>query len=377
MFHPLQFISGFLFNLYSIVLISVNIYFVREWYYHKDNWQDENYVKWCLAFIGLSFLFTFFGKFFWSLILGKNGQDETNMTRSNETKVLDRPDGHQIFLEFYGNPSLQPLIFIHGWSSDSTQWYYVKKHLVKNYRVILMDLPGSGLSTKKTQPNEYSPESFAIDLDAVIENLGGIKPIVLGHSIGGMTILSYCKIMGKELFDKVKGLVLIETTYTNPVKTSLFANLLTLLEKPLLRPLCHLMIWFAPLLQLSNWLKFFNGSLHLSNHFTGFAGTETKGQLNLTSFLTAKAPVDVIARGMLGMFNYDATNILSQIDVPVLILAGSKDIMCKPEASYFMQKNIPNSKLEILEPSGHLGVLERNEQMTDYVEKFVQNIVKA
>ena len=189
MFHPLQFITGFFFNLYSIALISANVYFIREWYYHKDILQDQSYVKLCLVFVGVSLFLSFFGKFFWSLILGENGKDEPNMLRSDETKTLTRPGGHQIFLEFYGDPKSQPLIFIHGWSSNSTQWYYAKKHLAKNYRVILMDLPGSGNSTKKTENKEYSPESFATDLQAVINDLGGDKPIVLGHSIGGMTIL--------------------------------------------------------------------------------------------------------------------------------------------------------------------------------------------
>jgi pimeloyl-ACP methyl ester carboxylesterase len=374
MFHPFQLITGIFPNLIWMALVAANIYFLREWYEHKDILQDEQYAKLCLGLVVLCFFFNFFGKFFFQLILGKNGDDEPNMIRSDETKTLIMPEGHEIFLEFYGNQENQPIIFIHGWSSNSLQWYYFKKHLSKNYRLILMDLPGLGNSTKKTN-NQYSPDGFARDLDAVVKEAGGHKkPIILGHSIGGMIILSYCKLLGTELSNKVAGLVLVQTTYTNPVKTSVLAKLLILLEKPLLRPLCYIMIILAPLFQITNWMKYLNGSLHINNHFTGFARTETKGQLNLMTLLSNMAPVDVVGRGILGMFEYDATQILPNIDVPVLILAGDQDLMCKPEASEFMKNNIPNSTLKILQPCGHLGTVERNDQMIKAVDEFAQKI---
>ena len=103
----------------------------------------------------------------------------------------------------------------------------------------------------------------------------------------------------------------------------------------------------------------------------GFAGTETKGQLDLTAYLSTIAPVDVVSRGCLEMFKYDATAVLPKIEVPVLIICGDKDILTKPIASEFMANTIPNSKLLILSQSAHMGVLERHESMVEAIHNFV------
>ena len=104
-----------------------------------------------------------------------------------------------------------------------------------------MDLPGLGKS-EKPENHDYSLNKFARDLEAVIDLAGPQKPIVLGHSIGGMTILTYCKLFQARLRDRVAGLVLVQTTYTNPVKTAILSGLLTALEKPVIPPLSHLLI---------------------------------------------------------------------------------------------------------------------------------------
>lgn len=372
--HPIQLIFSFFSNLFILGVLAADVYLVREWYLHKDTVGDERYALWCLLIAIGSSISLSFGKSILKVLLGRKGDDEPNRDRSTENQLLKRPEGHSIFLEFYGPQEAQPIIFIHGWSSDSTQWYYLKKHFSKNYRLILMDLPGCGKSTKKPN-NEYAPERFAQDLDEVIKLAGRKKPIVLGHSIGGMTILNYCKLFNTQLTNKVAGLVLVQTTYTNPVNTALMSGLLKVLEKPVLTPMCYVMIALAPYYQIMNWLKYFNGSAHLNNHLTSFAQTETKGQLELNSYLGTIAPVGVSARGMLGMFKYDATDALKNIKVPVLILAGNRDILCKPEASEFMKSLIPHSTLVTLQPSGHMGALERNGEMIQAVETFVKETV--
>lgn len=60
------------------------------------------------------------------------------------------------------------------------------------------------------------------------------------------------------------------------------------------------------------------------------------------------------------MLRYDATATLSNIHVPVLIVAGSEDSLTPPEASEYMKSVIPNSHLEILSPAKHFGLVEHD-----------------
>jgi pimeloyl-ACP methyl ester carboxylesterase len=367
--HPLLLLTGGLTNLLVLTLLGTDIYLFREWYQWKDSSTSHEYAQRCLILGFLLLLLLVFGKFLIRFLVGKKGQDEPNQSRSNETILVERPEGHSLFVECYGPQDAPPLIFIHGWNSNSTQWYYLKKHLSSSYRVLLLDLPGLG-GSGKPRNNDYSLAKFARDLQAVIALCGEKKPVLVGHSIGGMTILTYCKLFPAELTSRIAGLVLVHTTYTNPVRTSMLSGLLTFLQKPVLTPLLHLMIILAPLVQLLNWIKYFNGSMHVSNHFMGFEGSETRGQLELATYLTTSSPVAVIARGMLAMFDYEAGDVLASISLPVLVIAANKDKMTKPEASQFIAQSIPQAQLVVLQPCGHMGPLERNAEMIEAVDRF-------
>jgi hypothetical protein len=102
------------------------------------------------------------------------------------------------------------------------------------------------------------------------------------------------------------------------------AGLFTALERPFLVPLLHLTIWLSPLLWLSNWMSYLNGSALLSTKSSGFAGTETWEELNFVTRFQLQASPAVLARGMFGMLRYDATEALKTITVPALLVAGNK-----------------------------------------------------
>ena len=116
------------------------------------------------------------------------------------------------------------------------------------------------------------------------------------------------------------------------------ASLLTALKRPVLIPLLYLTIWLSPLIWLSNFMSYRNGSALLSTKSSGFAGSETLEELEFVTRFQLQASPAVLARGMFGMLRYDATAALKAISVPALVLAGNKDSVCKPEASERMQR---------------------------------------
>jgi serpin B len=118
------------------------------------------------------------------------------------------------------------------------------------------------------------------------------------------------------------------------------------------------------------WLSYFNGSLYISVELSGFKGTETRGQLDFSAFLSALGSPGVLARGTLAMFNYDETPMLSKINVPVLLVVGASDIATRPAASIRMKAELPQSDLVILKPAGHMSLMEQNQQFAEAVEKF-------
>ncbi|MCZ0900984.1 alpha/beta fold hydrolase, partial [Microcoleus sp. HI-ES] len=167
--------------------------------------------------------------------------------------------------------------------------------------MIVWDLPGLGKSTRPKN-SDYSLEKFARDLEAVIAIAGNKPVILLGHSIGGMITLTFSRLFPELLGSRVAGLILVDTTYTNPVNTAIFSSLLRALQKPLLQPMLYLTIALEPIMWGMTWLSYLNGSLHISVELSGFKGTETRGQLEFSAFLSALGSPGVLARGTLGMF---------------------------------------------------------------------------
>ena len=188
-------------------------------------------------------------------------------------------------------------------------------------------------------------EKLSRDLEAVLRLAGERPAILLGHSIGGMIILTFCRLFPEALSTRVRAIALVQTTYTNPVRTTKMTGVFTALEGSVIVPLLYLTIWLSPLVWLSNWMSYLNGSALLSTKSSGFAGTETWEALNFVTRFQLQASPAVLARGMLGMLHYDATAALKAIKGPVLVLAGeTEDPVCTPEASERMRWDIPERK---------------------------------
>jgi pimeloyl-ACP methyl ester carboxylesterase len=373
---PILIIGFLLTNFFTVALVWLDVYFWRQWYLHKDllTEQEHDYAQRCLIGAILLLVYFLIGKSIIRLILSKTrkGEDEPKAERLEEQQQIQRPDGSIINVEHGGIKGKQTIVFIHGWNSNSMQWYYQKKFFGKSYHLVLMDHPGLGKS-KRPDNKDYSLEKLASDLDAVIEQSGAKDPILWGHSMGGFTILTYCKEYPHKLAN-IKGLILEHTTYTNPTKTSILSGLLTAIQNPVLKPICWLMIALSPILWLSRWMSYFNGNMLIMTRFMTFAGTQTGKQLDFTSYLSAMAPPAITARGVLGMFEYDATYVLDQINVPTLVVGADTDRLTKLEASVTMNNSIPKSRLVTLAPAGHMGFVERHEEVNTAVAGFITSL---
>ena len=251
------------------------------------------------------------------------------------------------------------LVLTHGWTLDSQAWFYARQQLSKRYRLILWDLPGLGRSSQPAD-HEYSVERLAENLRAVIEHATAANERVtlVGHSIGGMMMLTLCRLHPDFIRRRVNGLVFIDTTYTYPLNTVTAGALQRALRWPLIEPLLHMTIALWPLAWLMNWLSYFNGTTHLVNRMTVLSGNVTRGQLDAAAWYNAKDHPGVVAKGLLAVLRWNEEKTLPGINVPARVITGSLDRLTKPEAALEMSKRMPQSDLVTIDPAGHNGLLE-------------------
>lgn len=386
---PVLILQMWFLGLVSLGLLAGAVYTAREWQQRSWSWDasigqsvftpqwgwNEDTMLFALAVL-LSVIIIFGGSLLKRLLrmLRRSAaveEDETKPMPRGDAHTIDRPHGCRLHVECYGPKDGIPLVLTHGWTLNSTEWKYFVRKLAHQFRIVVWDEPGLGRSTRPSN-RDYSLETLAGHLQAVLNLAEGRPAILLGHSIGGMITLTFSRIFPNELKGRVMGLILTHTTPTDPVKTTSGAEFYRAIEKPVLMPMMYLTILFSPLFWILNWLSYRNGSAHLSAMRSSYAGTESWEQIEFAARFQLQASPAVVARGMLGMMQYDASKALPQIKVPSLIVGGDQDTTTKPEASDWMTAQIPGSRRVMLSPARHLGLIEHHEAYAGIVAAFAR-----
>jgi len=99
-----------------------------------------------------------------------------------------RVDGHEIAFvdEGQGEPAI---VLVHGLGSDLRAWARNLDALAAEHRVVALDLPGFGRSSKPHAAP--SLRGWAACVDAVCRELGVVRPVLVGHSMGGQLALHH------------------------------------------------------------------------------------------------------------------------------------------------------------------------------------------
>lgn len=373
---PLIFIARLLTSLISLAILGAGVYLAWSWW--DGTWEavgGGELVRvrepWRLAVALLLLGWSFFGRF---IVLTVAARPDASEPARQPWAIdpISSPTGSSLHVRRTGPEGAPSVVLTHGWGLDHTIWRALGEALAQRHRVVAWDLPGLG-GSKAPTPSAISLELFARDLAALLATVDG--PVVLvGHSIGGMTIQTLLRDLPEAVHGKVAGLVLVNTTYTNPLKTMALSTLAQALRAPVLEPSLWLTMLLGPLAQLSAWQSYLSGSAHLANR-VGFAGRVTRRQLDHTTLLTTRNSQAVSARGNLAMFRWDATGVLARTEIPTLVLGGQQDLVTRPDASQAMAAAARQAEPRLVDDANHMGFLERHDAYAPIIEAFCARVL--
>lgn len=252
--------------------------------------------------------------------------------------------GHQVHDTGEGR---QTIIFIHGFPFNYTSWQPQVDHFKSNYRVIAYDIRGFGSSMISTE--NQSIQHMADDLVAIMDDLEIEKAVVCGLSMGGYIALNAIS----RYADRFTGIVLCDTQCG--------ADTTEAREKR------------------------FKTIEHISNHgLEAFAvpfidalfGPETYSRypdlVQSIKKMVLSANIETVKATLKALANREETcSILSQINVPSLLVFGTEDKITPPHHGSTMQAQIPNAIFETIENAGHLSNLEKPELFNDILNRFM------
>jgi pimeloyl-ACP methyl ester carboxylesterase len=104
------------------------------------------------------------------------------------------PDGLSLFARDYapaGGPARLPVIAIHGLTRNSADFEAIAPVLAAaGRRVLAVDVRGRGRSDRAPDPMSYTPQTYAGDMLALLEQTGIERAVFLGTSMGGLIAMA-------------------------------------------------------------------------------------------------------------------------------------------------------------------------------------------
>ncbi|MGM0853639.1 MAG: 2-succinyl-6-hydroxy-2,4-cyclohexadiene-1-carboxylate synthase [Bacillota bacterium] len=98
----------------------------------------------------------------------------------------------------------EPLVFLHGFTGDTTTWSRITDQLSSTYRCVSIDLIGHGGTESPEDPSRYTMDHVSNDLVFILSALEVDQAILIGYSMGGRTALHFAM----RYPQKVKALIL-------------------------------------------------------------------------------------------------------------------------------------------------------------------------
>jgi pimeloyl-ACP methyl ester carboxylesterase len=302
--------------------------------------------------------------------------------RGREFVVL-APDGAPLHVEVNG-PDDAPvtIIFCHGFALHQDSWHYQRRDLGTAARLVFWDQRGHGRSGR-TAGQPVTVEQTGADLNAIIRAMapGRTRVVLVGHSMGGMTIMALAG-GHPELFGrKVVGVVLIATAAAGLSSPD---GLVPWLPPPLRGVLQRA----APALlrgassgrgaaALVERGRLVSRELELvATRFLAFG--DPKASQALTDFverMIREAPVGVIAEFYGTLLASDLRDGLGPLArVPVTVVAGERDHLIPARLGAELAAAIPGAQLVMLPDAGHVPMLEHPDVISDVIASLVDEV---
>jgi 3-oxoadipate enol-lactonase len=254
--------------------------------------------------------------------------------------------------EAAGDAALPPLVFLHGIGGAARAWRGQLDFFKGRYRTIAWDMPGyRGSAPLPT----VGIAALASALQDFLQQVGAIKPILVGHSIGGMIV--------QQLLSKNPGIAgAVVLAQTSPA-----------FGKP-----------------DGDWQKAFIdarlGPLNRGETLASLAPSLVKelvgddpdvSGMDLAHACMAAVPEATYRATMLALMGFDLRNALKDIAVPTLVLSGSKDNNAPAPMMEKMASYIPSAEYVELDGVGHLANLERPVAFNAALDRFLKANVAA
>ncbi|WP_434595143.1 alpha/beta fold hydrolase [Streptomyces sp. A5-4] len=276
-------------------------------------------------------------------------------------------------------PAAVTVVFSHGYCLSQDSWHFQRAALRGVVRTVHWDQRSHGRSARgagQAQGVAVTIDQLGRDLNAVIDAAAPEGPLVLvGHSMGGMTMMALADQYPELIRERVVGVAFVGTSsgHLGEVNFGLPVAGMNAVRRVLPRVLNALGAQ-AEIVE--------RGRRATADLFAGLIKRYSFGSKDVDPAVARFAerliegtPIDVVAEFYPAFLDHDKTQALEIFaEVPVLVLAGDKDLVTPSEHSEGIADLLPDSELVIVPDAGHLVMLEHPEVVTDRLADLLARV---
>ena len=294
--------------------------------------------------------------------LAKPDGEPFGTLRGRELTVLAE-DGVSLHVEING-PDTAPVtvVFSHGYTLNQDCWHFQRRDL-SDHRLVFWDQRDHGRSGRAVAAHA-TIDQLGADLKAVIDAAApGAGPVVLvGHSMGGMTIMALAEHHPELFGTKVAGAVLISTAASGLRAGSPWMP--GPVRPVLARALPHVLNGAAggkPAALVERGRRASPDLAFLGTRLIGFGeGDIPPATVSFLEEMIRATPMDVVARFGQALITSDRRSAFPTLGrVPMVVMVGEKDRLVAPQLGLELAAGIPGAQLVWVPGGGHALILER------------------
>ena len=278
-----------------------------------------------------------------------------------------------------GRPELTA-VFVHGLALSRRSWHFQRRDLAALdrpcVRQVFYDHRSHGRSTRGPVGTS-TIDQLATDLDAVLRAAVPDGPIVLiGHSMGGMTIMALAEQRPELFAERVRGVALIATSAGEVGKRGLPRPVLSK-HNPLTRRIGQLAEWQPGFVEL---VRSAGGQVtRRAVRLLAFGGADVSPSLvDFMVDMLDVTPVAVLADFVETLGSHNRYAALAGLKhCRVLVLSGDADRFTPFSHAERVAAELPDAHLVRVEGTGHMVMLEQHETVNEHLAELFAACVKG
>lgn len=258
---------------------------------------------------------------------------------------------------FYGPEEGRKWLFVHGLMGYGQNWRRIIQGLEATERCLAIDQRGHGRSFKPE--SGYSPEDYANDIKAIVDELGWEKFILVGHSMGGRNVLNFAS----RFPEKLSCLIIEDIgAESSPTAHEYYENLLNMVPTPFAKREDAKRYFFE---EFVNKAQTRENVQVMANYF--YSNMEEKPNGTVDWRFAKRAIVDSVKLGRVG----DRWAEVKSLSIPTLLVRGERSKELSPENYKRMLESNSMIKGVEIEGAGHWVHSDQPQAFIESIKLFV------